>query len=232
MLDSAGIIIGAALSAVCGFFAAVFLKVSENGRYTRALCLKGAAGLCFCVLGAVMTGFGADAEFSRRVLVGLLLGLVGDELLALRFIYDKRKELFFALGACFFALGHGMYIWALFSLCALSAADVLPITLLFAAAAIVFAFIMKTNPPDSLALPGAVYLFLVSLMAGTAFTAAMHLLSMGALFFAVAGILFAVSDNVLCAYTFGRRRTPGMNLVVHATYYSAQLLIAWSVALM
>ena len=46
--------------------------------------------------------------------------------------------------------------------------------------------------------------------------------------FAVAGVCFAVSDNILCAQSYGNKKTAGMNRAVHVTYYAAQLLIAWS----
>ncbi len=46
-----------------------------------------------------------------------------------------------------------------------------------------------------------------------------------------AGLCFSVSDCILCVYCYGSRRTDGMNAAIHATYYAAQMLIAWSIAL-
>ena len=53
-----------------------------------------------------------------------------------------------------------------------------------------------------------------------------------ALLFAAGGVLFIISDNILCAYSFGSERRFGANIGIHATYYAAQLLIAWSVFFM
>ena len=50
--------------------------------------------------------------------------------------------------------------------------------------------------------------------------------------FAAGGVLFIISDNILCAYSFGSERRFGANIGIHATYYAAQLLIAWSVFFM
>ena len=53
----------------------------------------------------------------------------------------------------------------------------------------------------------------------------------GLLLFALGGICFGVSDNVLLAYCYGNSRTWNKNILVHVTYYAAQLLIAWSILL-
>ena len=75
------------------------------------------------------------------------------------------------------------------------------------------------------------YIALVVFMGATACAAAARSFSVGTLMFAAAGVCFSVSDCILCVYCYGSKKTDGMNIAVHVTYYAAQLLIAWSVAL-
>ena len=50
------------------------------------------------------------------------------------------------------------------------------------------------------------------------------------LLFAVGGVMFPISDSILSAYSFGPDKHFGLNIGVHATYYLAQICIAWSLA--
>lgn len=50
------------------------------------------------------------------------------------------------------------------------------------------------------------------------------------LLFAVGGVMFPISDSILSAYSFGPDNHFGLNIGVHATYYLAQICIAWSLA--
>ena len=49
------------------------------------------------------------------------------------------------------------------------------------------------------------------------------------LLFAVGGVCFGCSDNILLAFCYGNKRTWDMNIWVHIIYYAAHLLIAWSI---
>ena len=42
--------------------------------------------------------------------------------------------------------------------------------------------------------------------------------------------MFPISDSILSAYSFGPDKHFGLNVGVHATYYLAQICIAWSLA--
>ncbi len=55
--------------------------------------------------------------------------------------------------------------------------------------------------------------------------------SVGRLFLALGGVLFAISDNLLFAYKLHDSTRFYRNIALHVAYYLAQLLIACSIAL-
>jgi len=73
------------------------------------------------------------------------------------------------------------------------------------------------------------YISIVLLMASVAICAAVRTGSIAGILFAVGGILFSISDNILCAYCYGKKSVWKMNRDLHIAYYGAQLIIAWSI---
>ena len=209
--------------AVSGYF---FLRAGWREDYRRALLLKGLAGLCFLSLGVGNFFLCPDHIFRLYVLSGLCFGLLGDELLAMRYMKPEQHDRFFSLGAAAFAFGHLLYIAALFRQgAALTLA--LPVFVLGFGASMLF-FRAKKVQAGKLQLPAVGYIALVVFMAAVACSAAVRGFSVGLLLFAAGGICFAVSDNLLCAYCFGTGRSRSVDRAVHISYYAAQLLIAWS----
>ena len=80
--------------------------------------------------------------------------------------------------------------------------------------------------------PGMIYMAVVAFMGALAVSVAIHAPGVSTLLFAIGGVLFIISDNILCAYSFGSERRFGANIGIHATYYAAQMLIAWSIFFM
>lgn len=230
MPDTVTVICALALTAGCALLGRSFLMAYERNEYARAFRLKGAAGLCFVALGLLMAHGAVQQDYARRVCIGLFLGLAGDELLALRFLRPARHDEYFSAGAAAFAAGHVLYIWALTSLSGTRISSALPVFVIGYAAALIYGHCRRVNA-GRLTPCAAAYIALVVFMGATACVAAVRSFSAGTLMFAAAGVCFSVSDCILCAYCYGSRRTTGMNIAVHAAYYAAQLLIAWSIAL-
>lgn len=230
MPDTVTVICALALTAGCALLGRSFLMACEQKNYDRAFWLKGAAGLCFAALGLMMARGAVQPDYARRVCIGLFLGLTGDELLAMRFLRPARHDEFFSAGATAFAAGHILYIWALLSLSGARLVSALPVFIIGYSAALVYGYFRKVDA-GRLTPCAMAYIALVVFMGATAGVAAVRTFSVGTLMFAAAGVCFSVSDCILCAYCYGSRKTTGMNVAVHATYYGAQLLIAWSIAL-
>ena len=205
-------LVAVVLTALCAVSGGIYLVFCKRKDYRRAFAYKGTAGLCFVVLGLLGTDAnirsllgagGAAPAGAWLVAAGLIFGLLGDQLLALRFICVNKKTQFFAAGAASFAVGHVLYIIAL-----------------------------SHRAPGNMQVPGMIYMAVVAFMGALAVSVAIHAPGVSTLLFAVGGVLFIISDNILCAYSFGSERRFGANIGIHATYYAAQLLIAWSIFFM
>ena len=160
-----------------------------------------------------------------------LLEMLGDQLLALRFICVNKKTQFFAAGAASFAVGHVLYIIALSHRAPGILLGGLAIGFVALALSGVYNYRKDTNA-GNMQVPGMIYMAVVAFMGALAISVAIHAPGVSTLLFAVGGVLFIISDNILCAYSFGSERRFGANIGIHATYYAAQLLIAWSIFFM
>ncbi|MGI5977507.1 MAG: lysoplasmalogenase family protein [Candidatus Limivicinus sp.] len=221
-------IAGALLTAACALGAYCYMKANKMKDYRRAFWLKGAAGLAFVLLG-LAAALARDDKFGWLVFSGLVFGLAGDQLLALRFVYADRHDFFFACGVLSFGVGHVLYITALQKLVGVLIGPSFGILALWMVGSAIYAIIRKSNAGE-LQLFGVVYIGLVAFMSAVAVSSAFVRPNAGTLLFAVGGFSFLVSDNILSAYCFGNKKCWGMNIAVHATYYAAQLMIAWSIA--
>lgn len=229
MSDTLRIVICLTLSLCCALFARSFLSACREKHYTEAFWLKGASALCFIAVGLFMIPVCSSSRFASLTLSGLILGLCGDQLLALRFVFSRRHDLMFILGAAAFAVGHGFYIAALFSV----DCGILPTSLPFFLVGLLFSLLYgrrSGSHAGKLQPFAVVYIAIVVFMAAAACACAVRCFNTGLMLFALGGICFALSDNLLFAYSFGNARHFGFNIAVHIAYYTAQLLIAWSVA--
>ena len=226
MMTAAGCI----MSLACFSFCRSFLAVTRLKDYPRAFWFKGGAALCFVALGLLGVCVCPARGFAWTVAAGLVLGLAGDQLLAMRFLKSESFDRFFSAGALVFALGHGLYVLALLRRYPGSLALGLILAALFVAASVVY---LRRNGFDAggLTLCGYVYIAVVCVMGAVAIAAAIQSGEPAALLFALGGVCFIVSDNVLCIYSFGADRRFGLNVLLHITYYAAQLSIGWSLFL-
>lgn len=222
-------ILAALACAGCAVCERRFLNASRAEDYRAAFFFKGAAGLCFVAVGVIAAIGCRSGAFAWRVVAGLLFGLLGDQLLAMRFIQKERHDMFFALGGVAFALGHVLYIAALVQLRSFSLRVTVPVLLVGLAASAGYARVRESNA-GRLQIPGVLYIALVILTSAFACGAAAHLPNAGTGMFALGTICFVVSDNILCSYCFGNKKNFAMNEALHVSYYAAQLLIALSMA--
>ena len=206
----------AVLTAACALIAVYFMKACREKTYDRAAILKTAAGLCFLMIGVLVTA-------------GLAFGVLGDLLLAIRFIRPEQHDRFFVTGALSFAVGHWLYIYAMLTKYSVSFPVILTVGIVGLAAAATYVKGKKTDA-GRLMVFGSVYMAMVVAMGAVSISAATVAPGAATLLFAVGGVMFPVSDSILSAYSFGPDKRFGLNIGVHATYYLAQAGIAWSLA--
>ncbi len=222
-------IAAALLSAGCALCGHWYMNATRAKDYKRAFPRKGLAGLCFVAAGLCLLPLCPDRAYAWLVVTGLFFGLLGDQLLALRFLDERHHDLMFALGALAFSVGHVWYLAALYGRDAGLLRPSLPLLIAGLAAAALYARLRRIDP-GKFRYAALVYIGLVVFMAATACTLAARRFSAEALLFAAGGVCFAVSDNLLLARSFGGVRTEVINSAIHISYYAAQLLIAWSLA--
>ena len=205
-----------------------FMQVTRRGQALGAMFFKGAASLCFVAVGLLGLLRLGDPAFGWKTLAGLILGFCGDELLAMRFIREEKHDLYFSLGAVSFSLGHVLFIWAAIERAGRFSLLTLPILALLLLFSWLYARKKESHAGD-MHLNAVLYICLVCCMGAVACAAATVRPDLSSLCFALGGLGFAVSDNILCAHYFGNDRRFLLNWLIHISYYGAQLLIAWSI---
>ena len=134
----------------------------------------------------------------------------------------------FVSGAIVFSVGHGFYIAYLLSLRGDLLPPATPIFILLVVGSELFAHKTSFNK-GKMHYPGLLYIAVEGAMCALALARLIRAPGVAAAFFAAGGILFFLSDNLLCAHGFGTWKTRAVNIWLHVTYISAQLLIAWSI---
>ena len=214
------------LTLVCPLSEALFLRQRDAGRHWPAFWLKGLAALCFLGTGVLLASL---AQGSKWVVWGLAFGLAGDQLLALRKIFPARHDLTFAAGTLSFSLGHVCYMAALLGAAPGLPLPAFPVFLVLVAGSEVFARKARFAR-GKMHLPGLAYIAIEAAMCALALARLWLVPDLSAGLFALGGVSFLISDNLLCAYSFGAMKTKAADRMLHITYIAAQLLIAWSLA--
>ena len=213
---------------LCALFCHRFLTACWDRECRSAFWLKGGAGLCFVLTAALLLPWSGDGRYSPLILGGLLLGLLGDQLLALRFVWPDRHDQMFLTGTLSFAAGHVLYLLALSRRFPGALTAGLPFWAGLLLLSGLFLLWQRANA-GKLQVPGLLYIALVCLMAASACGACLRSREPAALFFALGGLCFVFSDDLLSARCFGKvKKSLGTNRAIHISYYLAQLLIAWT----
>lgn len=213
------------LTLVCCVSETLFLRRRTAGQHWAAFFLKGLAALCFVGVGLLLS---LHTHQGSLVVWGLVFGLVGDQLLALRKIFPAHHNLTFVSGALAFSAGHVCYMAALVSMEEGLLLPALPAFLILVAGSELFAHKAGFST-GSMHLPGLAYIGIEAAMCALALARLWAAPGLSAALFAAGGLFFLVSDNLLCAYSFGSLKTRAVDWWLHITYIAAQLLIAWSI---
>ena len=208
---------------------AIFIVLEHNKRMLSALLLKGGASMLFVLAGVVAFSLSPDRVFARMIVLGLMLGAVGDVCLNLRFLLTGYARAIFLFGIGAFLLGHVAYLIALIA--------TEPGALLYAlpVAAIVSFFLIRfvlsrVEVGGAIKTFGIIYLSVVFLMAAVALTLfAFEPQSTGKALFAVGGLLFAASDVLLVLNQFGKRAYPAFRALNLSLYYLGQICICLTI---
>lgn len=212
-------------------------RVKEGG--VKAAMLKAFASTLFIATGvaAAASVIGADKfSFALFVVMGLVMGLMGDIWLDLKWVYPETNDTYTFAGFGSFMIGHFFYLAGLF----IHYADfskplyiVIPavIALLLGGGVVILEKPMKMVYGKFKAITG-VYGFVLgfmTLLSGS--LALMHnFKEMTLNFMFVGGVLFLLSDLILSGTYFGEGKRRPVDIVTnHVAYYAAQFVIASAV---
>ena len=215
------------LALSCLFCGVRFIKAMEADDQEKATVLKGLTTIC-CILISLIAYFMTSLpKFALLVILGLVFGFLGDELLALRFVYTKKFNAFFLSGALTFLIGHIFYLIALYGLAPGAWKIAIPLTLAALAAELINS---RKHSLDmgKMFLPLGFYASFVCFMGCSAVGVCVFHFSFGTLLFAAAGLCFILSDSILSVQCFSGHPANAKNRVLHIFYWAAQLLIALS----
>lgn len=221
------VIAGVVLTVLSCAFGTMFLLARKTENHWHSLWLKVAGSLAFVMTGVVMA-FYAENNTAWIIVAGLVFGLIGDLLLGFRTIYTEHRKVFFYSGGLAFTIGHLFYISALSK----TEGSLTKVTVIAFAVLMIFAVIYAFNRQKrkaSTLISGAVYISFVAVVAAMAISATVHNFVPANWIFAIGGFSFFLSDNFLGAYSFGPVKSRELNIVLHITYYVAQLAIGWSI---
>lgn len=207
----------------------LFIVVEHREKYLLADVLKGFASLAFVTIGFVGYNEYSNDSLGCKILIGLILGMLGDIVLNLRFVLKENGEKAFFSGIVLFWLGHVLYLAALIPLTDCLLVDVC-VGLSLTAALLAY-FYQTMKPKVVFKVLGAVYLGAVVGMTVIAVQLALTTVATSYIVYAVGAFLFMVSDIVLIYNTFGDTSKFSLRILNLSCYYVGQLLIAGSLFL-
>lgn len=206
----------------------LFIMQSYKRRDFSCILFKALASACFVLLAVQCIKLHGQSSYGTFVFRGLACGFLGDVLLALRFPFQKQRQLFFVLGTLSFFAGHVFYILAILELSPDAWKYAIPLSLIALAAAWYYARAKEVSAGRLLPL-GLSYIAEVLFMAACALAGSLLSGSRALFLFFLGGLCFSLSDNMLVVLSFGRNDSPYRNAVLHVLYYMAQIFIALSI---
>lgn len=211
---------------------AAFIVLEHKKNMLTALLLKALASLLFVLGGLFAFSLATLFPYAKLILLGLMLGAIGDVCLNLRFLLTDGAKRVFILGIAAFLLGHVAYLVALVTRAPMALLYALPVAAILSFFLIRFV-LSRVEVGGVIKTFGIVYLCVVFLMASVAL--ALFILqpqSPGSALFALGGLLFAASDVLLVLGQFGRRTYRGFRALNLSLYYVGQVCICLTIALM
>ncbi len=217
---------------IASLFIICFIFFELKRRYMMAFYLKAFSSFSFLLifmLGIVNRGH-AVSLFDLFIFMGLLLGMIGDLVLALRTLRPEKEDKDIILkGMIAFSLGHIFYLIALRELFPLSLFSY-GFGILMMGLIIIMSKVMKLQM-GKVQIPSYLYALLIFVMIGSTISNYINFGDQhpGYIIMMIGAILFGLSDLILAPIYFqgmNQKKMIASNLI---TYYLAQILIASSI---
>ncbi|MCD7819594.1 MAG: lysoplasmalogenase [Lachnospiraceae bacterium] len=211
----------------------LLIALRTRGASWQATVIKSFTSFFYLMtLGTAVLAEGFHYQYAAFIGGGLLLGLLGDIWLDLKYLYPLDSDIWTMMGFLVFLVGHFFYLGAVGSVAGLQPAA-LAVGIVGALAAV--AFILLGEKPMNLQYGkfktistayGAVLFFMAAYTLGCAFL----LRNLGLLIMGIGGVLFLLSDLVLSCIYFGEGNDRPIFIALnYIFYYVGQYMIASSV---
>lgn len=220
------ILLAVGVAATCAFLT---IRVKKGG--IAALYAKAVASCCFISTAIAATNQNrVFLEFGSLIISGLILGMLGDIWLDLKWIYLQDKDSYLYSGFISFLLGHICFVLAIFrsspwTVWSIVAAVVSAVVIAVIAIALEKPLKMKYGKFKPIVFLYSCFLALT--MTSAMITAYLTHFEKVWVVMSVGGLLFLLSDLVLSGMYFGEGKNTKVNVIVnHSLYYAAQFAMA------
>lgn len=206
------------------------LRVKKGG--IAALYAKAIASCCFIATAlAAMNRNRVFLEFGTLILAGLILGMLGDIWLDLKWIYLQDKNSYLYAGFISFLLGHLCFITAIFRSAPWNSFSIIMSIVLALVIGVIAILMEKPLKMKYGKFKLIVFLYSCTLaltMTASMMTAYITKFKLSAwIVMSVGALLFLLSDLVLSGMYFGENKNTKGNIILnHTLYYAAQFCMA------
>lgn len=206
------------------------LRVKKGG--IAALYAKAIASCCFIATAlAAMNRNRVFLEFGTLILAGLILGMLGDIWLDLKWIYLQDKDSYLYAGFISFLLGHVCFITAIFRSAPWNSFSIIMSIVLALVIGLIAILMEKPLKMKYGSFKLIVFLYSCTLaltMTSSMMTAYITKFKLSAwIVMSVGALLFLLSDLVLSGMYFGENKNTKGNIILnHTLYYAAQFCMA------
>lgn len=219
-----------------GAIALVFYLIEKCKSYSvKSVLIKSVVSLLFIGTAIAATFQNQGHILNAFIIVGLIMGLLGDIFLDFKYVYPKDSKLYTYAGFIVFAIGHILAIIGM--LLEFYSKGNMLFFLIPVGGAIIFVIInLLTEKPlkhdfKDYRLIVCIYAFILAMNPLTTLMLCIYtswsVTTLVMLF--IGGVLFAISDLVLSGTYFGEGHEKPIDFILnYLTYYGAQFLIAFS----
>lgn len=216
---------------IASLFAVLFIVVRVKKGGPIAAILKALASVMFIALGVTSACMAESIQsWMLFMILGMVLGLVGDIVLDLKVVYPESNDIYLNSGMISFGIGHIMFLVAVLLLVPFDLTIFLiclAVGIVFAAAVVLGAKPMKLDY-GKFVVHSASYAFILVFM--SAFTIAISITGTNIALMAAGMVLFLLSDLVLSKMYFGGKPKDSLLCIInHVLYYGAQICLAASI---
>ena len=216
-----------------------FLVIRVKTGGVKAALIKALASTLFVGTGcaAAMTVLGSDKfSFAVLVVMGLVLGLMGDIWLDLKWVYPDDNDIFTFAGFGAFMIGHFLFIAGLFKNYVDFAQPMYIVVPALLALALGVGVVILEKPMKMVygkfkaitGVYGFVLAFMTFLSGSLAIMNGFKEMTLNFMF--AGGVFFLISDLILSGTYFGEGKRRPVDIVTnHTAYYIAQFVIASAV---